>query len=38
MGDELRQVSQPPDLSLGLHLPEWKPVWDRLPEEAQIPG
>ena len=24
--------------AVGLHLPEWKPVWDRLPEEAQIPG
>ena len=22
----------------GLHVPEWKPSWDRLPEEAQIPG
>ncbi len=24
--------------AVGLTLPEWKPVWDRLPEEAQIPG
>jgi ring-1,2-phenylacetyl-CoA epoxidase subunit PaaA len=24
--------------SVGLHPPEWKPVWDKLPEEAQIPG
>jgi len=23
---------------VGLTVPEWKPVWDRLPEEAQIPG
>jgi ring-1,2-phenylacetyl-CoA epoxidase subunit PaaA len=22
----------------GLRVPEWKPVWERLPEEAQIPG
>ena len=22
----------------GLTVPEWKPAWDRLPEEAQIPG
>jgi hypothetical protein len=22
----------------GLTVPEWKPVWDKLPEEAQIPG
>ncbi len=22
----------------GLDVPEWKPVWDALPEEAQIPG
>jgi ring-1,2-phenylacetyl-CoA epoxidase subunit PaaA len=24
--------------AVGLHVPEWTPVWDRLPEEAQIPG
>ena len=24
--------------SFGLAVPEWTPVWDRLPEEAQIPG
>jgi len=24
--------------AVGLTLPEWTPVWDRLPEEAQIPG
>lgn len=24
--------------AFGLTVPEWKPVWDRLPEEAQIPG
>ena len=24
--------------AVGLTLPEWIPVWDRLPEEAQIPG
>jgi ring-1,2-phenylacetyl-CoA epoxidase subunit PaaA len=24
--------------AVGLTLPEWNPVWDRLPEEAQIPG
>src|SRR5438093_903800 len=23
---------------VGLTVPEWAPVWDRLPEEAQIPG
>jgi ring-1,2-phenylacetyl-CoA epoxidase subunit PaaA len=23
---------------LGWRLPEWKPVWERLPEDAQIPG
>ena len=22
----------------GLRVPDWKPAWDRLPEEAQIPG
>jgi ring-1,2-phenylacetyl-CoA epoxidase subunit PaaA len=22
----------------GLRVPEWQPVWDKLPEEAQIPG
>lgn len=22
----------------GLKVPEWKPEWERLPEEAQIPG
>ena len=22
----------------GWRLPEWKPAWDKLPEEAQIPG
>ena len=22
----------------GLTVPEWKPVWDKLPEEAHIPG
>jgi ring-1,2-phenylacetyl-CoA epoxidase subunit PaaA len=24
--------------AFGLAVPEWTPVWDRLPEEAQIPG
>jgi hypothetical protein len=24
--------------AVGLSLPEWKPAWDQLPEEAQIPG
>ncbi len=24
--------------SFGLTVPEWRPAWDRLPEEAQIPG
>ena len=23
---------------LGLEVPEWKPAWEKLPEEAQIPG
>jgi hypothetical protein len=23
---------------VGLKLPEWTPVWERLPEEAHIPG
>jgi 1,2-phenylacetyl-CoA epoxidase catalytic subunit len=25
-------------LAVGLTVPEWIPVWERLPEEAQIPG
>jgi 1,2-phenylacetyl-CoA epoxidase catalytic subunit len=32
--EEVKEKAQ----SVGLSLPEWKPVWDRLPEEAQIPG
>ena len=24
--------------AVGLTVPEWKPAWDQLPEEAQIPG
>src|SRR5262252_3366547 len=32
--DEVKEKAE----AVGLHLPEWKPVWDRLPEEAQIPG
>src|SRR5881409_2320193 len=32
--DEVRDKAQ----AVGLTVPEWKPVWDRLPEEAQIPG
>ena len=24
--------------TVGLSVPEWTPVWERLPEEAQIPG
>jgi 1,2-phenylacetyl-CoA epoxidase catalytic subunit len=24
--------------AVGLAVPDWVPVWDRLPEEAQIPG
>src|SRR5215472_5632781 len=32
--DEVKEKAE----AVGLHLLEWKPVWDRLPEEAQIPG
>ena len=32
--DEVRDKAE----AVGLTVPEWKPVWDRLPEEAQIPG
>jgi 1,2-phenylacetyl-CoA epoxidase catalytic subunit len=32
--EEVRSLVEP----LGWRLPEWKPVWERLPEEAQIPG
>jgi len=32
--DEVRQLVEP----LGWRLPEWKPDWEKLPEEAQIPG
>src|SRR5499426_2509043 len=32
--DEVKEKEE----AVGLHLPEWKPVWDHLPEEAQIPG
>ena len=32
--DEVRGLVEP----LGWRLPEWKPSWDTLPEEAQIPG
>jgi hypothetical protein len=24
--------------ALGWRVPEWKPAWETLPEEAQIPG
>jgi 1,2-phenylacetyl-CoA epoxidase catalytic subunit len=24
--------------AVGLRVPDWVPVWERLPEEAQIPG
>jgi 1,2-phenylacetyl-CoA epoxidase catalytic subunit len=24
--------------AVGLIVPPWEPVWDRLPEDAQIPG
>jgi ring-1,2-phenylacetyl-CoA epoxidase subunit PaaA len=40
--DEVRQAFalEVKDLAekFGLRVPEWKPVWERLPEEAQIPG
>ena len=40
--DEVRQAfaSEVKDLceKFGLTVPEWKPVWDKLPEEAHIPG
>jgi len=40
--DEVRQTfaSEVADkaAAVGLRVPEWVPVWDRLPEEAQIPG
>jgi ring-1,2-phenylacetyl-CoA epoxidase subunit PaaA len=40
--DEVRQVfaAEVKDLceKFGLTVPEWKPVWDKLPEEAHIPG
>lgn len=32
--DEVQRLVEP----LGWRLPEWKPVWERLPEEAHIPG
>src|SRR5499427_371416 len=32
--DEVKEKAE----AVRLHLPERKPVWDRLPEEAQIPG
>jgi ring-1,2-phenylacetyl-CoA epoxidase subunit PaaA len=31
---EVRRLVEP----LGWTVPDWQPVWDRLPEEAQIPG
>jgi ring-1,2-phenylacetyl-CoA epoxidase subunit PaaA len=31
---EVRELSE----KFGLRVPEWKPAWDRIPEEAQIPG
>jgi ring-1,2-phenylacetyl-CoA epoxidase subunit PaaA len=31
---EVRSLVEP----LGWHVPEWTPSWERLPEEAQIPG
>jgi ring-1,2-phenylacetyl-CoA epoxidase subunit PaaA len=40
--DEVRQAFavevKEKALAAGLTLPDWTPVWDRLPEEAQIPG
>ena len=40
--DEVRQsfASEVRDKAeaAGLRIPEWRPAWDRLPEEAQIPG
>ena len=40
--DEVRQAfaAEVKDLceKFGLTVPEWKPVWDKLPEEAHIPG
>jgi ring-1,2-phenylacetyl-CoA epoxidase subunit PaaA len=40
--DEVRQAFavevKEKALAVGLTVPEWIPVWDRLPEEAQIPG
>jgi ring-1,2-phenylacetyl-CoA epoxidase subunit PaaA len=32
--DEVRDLCE----KFGLRVPEWTPVWDKLPEEAQIPG
>jgi ring-1,2-phenylacetyl-CoA epoxidase subunit PaaA len=32
--EEVRRLSE----ARGWRLPDWKPAWDRLPEEAQIPG
>jgi ring-1,2-phenylacetyl-CoA epoxidase subunit PaaA len=40
--DEVRQAFATEIAGLcekfGLRVPEWKPVWDKLPEEAHIPG
>jgi len=40
--DEVRQTFatevQEKAASVGLRVPEWVPAWDRLPEEAHIPG
>ncbi len=40
--DEVRQAfaAEVKELceKFGLTVPEWKPVWDKLPEEAHIPG
>jgi ring-1,2-phenylacetyl-CoA epoxidase subunit PaaA len=32
--EEVRRLTE----AQGWRLPEWKPAWDKLPEEAQIPG
>jgi 1,2-phenylacetyl-CoA epoxidase catalytic subunit len=32
--EEVRRLAA----AAGLSLPEWQPAWERLPEEAQIPG
>ena len=36
--DQAAVVVKEKAFAVGLTVPEWIPVWDRLPEEAQIPG